>query len=105
MIPIRLAQAVTGNINGGVALVLGAGCSVQEPTNLQTAGDIAFSCYQKLINQGVIEDTDCAEPRNLSAIAEAVFAKTGSQSDLVAARVAISSGMLHRMMVTFSPRL
>ena len=64
-------------------LVLGAGCSNEEPTSLPLAGDLSHRCFRQLVNDGVLCEGDVEDPRDLTAVAEAVFRETGGQTDLV----------------------
>ena len=64
-------------------LVLGAGCSKEEPTSLPLSGDLSEECYRQLLADGILEGSDVSDPRDLSAVADAVFRKTGSQKELV----------------------
>lgn len=64
-------------------LVLGAGCSHEAPTSLPLSADLASECYRRLVADGIIAGEDVANPQDLSAVAEAVVAQTGSQRELV----------------------
>jgi hypothetical protein len=66
-----------------IALVIGAGCSLEHPTNLQLAGVYAEAAHRQLVQDGVLTDTDCPDPSDLSAVASSVVGKTGSQEALV----------------------
>lgn len=66
-----------------VALVVGAGCSLEAPTGLKLARTYAEDAHAQLLRDGVLADGDCIDPADLSALASAVFVKTGSQADLV----------------------
>ncbi|WP_157581714.1 hypothetical protein [Phycicoccus sp. Soil803] len=66
-----------------MALVLGAGCSLEAPTNLQLASAYSEDAHRKLVLDGVLDGTECGDPTDLSALASAVVAKTGSQAPLV----------------------
>ena len=56
---------------------------MEEPTNLPLSGDFSEECYRQLIADGILATGDVGNKRDLSAVAEAVFAKTGSQEALV----------------------
>ena len=64
-------------------LVLGAGCSSEHPTSLPLAGDLSEACFRQLVDDRVLCPGDVNNIRDLSAVAEAVVEKTGSQRDLV----------------------
>ena len=66
-----------------MVLVLGAGCSVEEPTDLPLSGDFAEDCHRRLCADGVLHDNEVSDHRDLSAVADAVSLKTGRQRDFV----------------------
>jgi hypothetical protein len=66
-----------------IALVVGAGCSFEPPTNLQLARAYAEEAYRRLVQDGELGADDCPDPSDLSALASAVVAKCGSQRPLV----------------------
>ena len=82
-LPSDLLHGIRAPSGGRVVLVLGAGCSNEEPTSLPLAGDLSENCYQQLVAEGVLGEGDVHDQRDLSAVAEAVYIATGSQSDLV----------------------
>jgi hypothetical protein len=82
-LPVDLLEAVAYPGGGRVVLVLGAGCSVDPPTNLPLAGALSRECYRRLVEDGVMAEDACDSPDDLSAVADAVFAATDSQRALV----------------------
>jgi hypothetical protein len=82
-LPPPLLQAISHPAGGRVVLVLGAGCSHEEPTNLPLTGELARHCHQQLVDNHVLAPGACAAPDDLSAVAEAVVAATGHQDALV----------------------
>ena len=64
-------------------LVLGAGCSAEDPTGLPLAGDLSAECCRRLIADGILTEDEVDDRRDLSAVAEAVYKKTGSQRELI----------------------
>ena len=66
-----------------MVLVLGAGCSYEPPTSLSLSGELSEECYRLLVEDGILSNGEVDDPRNLSAVAEAVFCKTGSQNELI----------------------
>lgn len=66
-----------------VVLVVGAGCSLEQPTGLKLARAYADAAYAQLVRDRVLSDGDCADPTDLSALATTVSAKTGGQTALV----------------------
>ena len=83
MLPISLLQAISARPRGRVAIITGAGCSVEKPTELPTAKAIALEAHERLLVDGVLNPGECANPADLSCVADAVFAKTGEQTPLV----------------------
>lgn len=69
--------------NGRMAVVVGAGCSVEAPTGLQLGSAYSRRAHLELVRDGVLELGDCADPDDLSSLASAVFTKSGSQRELV----------------------
>ena len=68
---------------GKLALVIGAGCSVEAPTSLPVAAGCSWEIHRRLIADGVLSNGDCADPSDLCCLADAVYAKTNSQGALV----------------------
>ncbi len=81
-VPAPLVAAVAQPGTGQIAIVLGAGCSMDAPTNLASASDYAKRAYRDLVEQRIIVD-GCCDREDLGALADAVFAITGSQEALV----------------------
>ena len=63
-------------------LVIGAGASVEPPTDLPTGADCSLEAHRRLRQDGVLP-ADSANPSDLSLVADDVFAATGSQRDVV----------------------
>ena len=82
-LPQQLLQAVASPGGGRIALVLGAGCSMEPPTGLPSGSASAQELHRILVAVGVLIEGDCPDPSDLSQLADAVFAKTNSQRDLV----------------------
>ncbi len=82
-IPAGLLQAVSFEGGGRLALVIGAGCSVEPPTDIPLAQALSTEAYRKLVEDGVLEDGECGDPDNLAVLASLIFQKTQSQRDLV----------------------
>jgi SIR2-like domain len=81
-IPPSLIAAVTRPGGDQIALVLGAGCSMDAPTNLETAGAYARRAYRELVARGLIP-AGCCDENDLGALGDAVFDEQGSQKHLV----------------------
>lgn len=82
-LPPELLQAVSAPGGGKIALVIGAGCSVEQPTNIPVSRVCSNDIHRRLIDDGVLQNGDCANPDDLSALADAVFSKRNSQRDVV----------------------
>jgi hypothetical protein len=82
-LPSNLLQAIAAPNGGQVVLILGAGCSVDPPTSLPVGRKASLDAHQKLLDNNVLQPGDCAHPEDLSALADSVWLKTGSQNDLV----------------------
>lgn len=64
-------------------IVMGAGCSIEEPSCLPDSKRCSRELWQKLLDDGVLASEDCADPDDLSCLADAVYARLGSQEQLV----------------------
>ncbi len=82
-IPAGLLQAVSFEGGGRLALVIGAGCSVEPPTDIPPARDLSTEANRKLVLDGVLGDGECTDPEDLALLASLIFRKTRSQDDLV----------------------
>lgn len=82
-LPSELLQAISAPGGGKIALVIGAGCSVEHPTNIPVSRICSTEIHRRLIDDGVLQDGDCSHPDDLSALADAVFIKRNSQQDVV----------------------
>ena len=82
-LPPRLLQAVSSPGGGRIALVLGAGCSVEAPTNMPISSRWSNEVHRRLVADGILLNNECTNPEDLSAVADAVFAKHGSQREIV----------------------
>ena len=63
--------------------MLGAGCSHEEPTSLPPSGHLSEECHRQLVADGILDEDEVEDKSDLSAVAEAVVAKTQSQRELV----------------------
>lgn len=82
-LPADLLHAVSAPGGGKIALVVGAGCSVEHPTSIPVASDCSKEIHRQLIADDILQDGDCADPADLSVVTDAVFAKKNSQLDVV----------------------
>lgn len=81
-LPADLLHAVA-ECQGRVTLVVGAGCSIEEPTGLKLASAYAAEAFRQLVLDGLLNETECDDPDDLSLVASAVLARNGSQAPLV----------------------
>jgi hypothetical protein len=63
-----------------LCLVLGAGCSIDPPTGLNTGSEYAVDAHRKLVDANVIGPADCADPSDLALLADVVFERTVPKS-------------------------
>ncbi|MHB8508523.1 MAG: SIR2 family protein [Candidatus Dormibacteria bacterium] len=82
-LPADLAHHLIQPGGGGVCLVIGAGTSMEAPTSLKSAASYAFTAHEELVREGVLDEHSCPRPDDLSQVADAVVAATGTQTPLV----------------------
>lgn len=63
-------------------LVTGAGSSIDWPTNLLSGGDYSEMAFDALVQDRLLGADACTNPRDLSLLADVVFAEHGSQRPL-----------------------
>ena len=51
-LPSAILHAISSDGGGRIVLVLGAGCSVEEPTDLPLSGDLSEDCHRRLCADG-----------------------------------------------------
>lgn len=81
-LPPDLLRDFADHGGGKVTLFIGAGCSLEAPTNLPLAADLSREVHRRLIQDGKLL-TGCDDPKNLSQVADAVFDEHGSQKPFV----------------------
>ena len=81
-VPPDLLQAVVSR-RGRVALVVGAGCSIEAPTRLKLSREYSLEVHRQLVADEVIQEGECQDVDDLSALAEFVAEKTGSKEAVV----------------------
>ena len=81
-VPPDILAAASDPAGGKWVLVIGAGCSVEPPTNLPAGATSARAAYRRLRADGLLSQ-DCADPDDLSTVADAIFTETGRQTALV----------------------
>jgi hypothetical protein len=82
-LPPNLLHAIAHLGGGRVVLVIGAGASVELPTNLPASRECSVEAHRSLVADGVIADGDCQDSEDLSCVADAVLDVTGKQGELV----------------------
>jgi hypothetical protein len=82
-LPDELLHAISSPGGGRVSLILGAGCSVEWPTNIPLASVLSREVHRRLVLNGILQEGDCENPGDLSLVADAVFAKRNSQRVVV----------------------
>ena len=81
-VPPAILGAASDATGGKWVLVIGAGCSVEPPTSLPASATCAEEAHRRLRTDGSLSQ-DCANPLDLSCVADAVFEETGYQTSLV----------------------
>ena len=69
--------------NGRIALIVGAGCSLDAPTSLELSSVYARRVHEALVADNVLTEGECTDPEDLSLLASLVFDKTGAQEPVV----------------------
>jgi hypothetical protein len=82
-LPTALLEAIAAAEGRRVVIVIGAGCSLEPPTNLPLADACSKEAHRRLVDDKVLTGGECANPSDLSALADAVVERTGSQRELV----------------------
>jgi NAD-dependent SIR2 family protein deacetylase len=82
-IPSQLLAAVGNHGGGRLVIVMGAGCSVEAPSSLPASDRCSREVWQELRDDEILGPDDCANSDDLSAVADAVYEKCGSQVELV----------------------
>lgn len=75
--------AAVATCQSRITLVIGAGCSIDPPTNLPSGRDLARCAYSALVANGLIAETDAIDRDDLTSVADAAFAATKSNDALV----------------------
>lgn len=81
-LPADLLHAATAR-DGRVALVVGAGCSLEAPTSLKLSWEYSRAAHEQLVADGVLAEGECPAPDDLSILASTVYAKYESQDHVV----------------------
>jgi len=81
-VPADLLHALA-ECQGRVVLVIGAGCSIEQPTGLKLSSVYAVEAMRQLVLDGVLDEGDCDRPEDLSLVASAVWERHGTQVPVV----------------------
>lgn len=81
-VPGDLLRAISERA-GRVTFVLGAGCSLEDPTGLELSSIYSKAIFDSLVADGELEHEECADPWDLSCVASAVHEKFGDQRRVV----------------------
>lgn len=76
-------KAAAARAGDQIVIVMGAGCSIEAPTDLPPAGALSERIHRTLVDNGVLTAGACPEPWDLSAVAQATLDATGSQRAVV----------------------
>jgi len=79
-LPPELLNAVASGSSGSLVLVIGAGCSVECPTQLPLSRKWSEETHRRLLADGVLSEGDCESPHDLSCLAESVHARVAHLS-------------------------
>lgn len=82
-LPTEILEAASSPAGGRLTLVVGAGCSAANPTDLPLGRACALEAHRRLVQDNVLEPGECPHPEDLSILAQTVFEKLGSQRELV----------------------
>lgn len=81
-LPPELLMQIAASGGSRVVLVTGAGASMEAPTSLKSGADYSEEAHEHLILDTVLQPGACADPRDLSVLADVVYGATGSQLEL-----------------------
>jgi hypothetical protein len=83
VLPEPILAAAVRRPLGGISIIGGAGCSFEDPTNIPLSRQCSEDAFRQLVLDGMLLETDCVDPTDLSKLADVVFAKFGTQQALV----------------------
>lgn len=83
MLPGPILAAAVHRPLGGISIIGGAGCSLEDPTNIPLSRQCSEEAFHQLVLDGLLLEGECADPSDLSKLADVVFAKFGTQQSLV----------------------
>ena len=76
-------QSLAAPGGGQVALVIGAGCSIEPPTAIPLARTLAADAERQLVLNGRLAANQCPDPQDLAGLATLIHQLTGGQAELV----------------------
>lgn len=82
MLPAEILQRITDAGGSRVVLVVGAGVSMESPTNFKSGTYYSREAHRRLVDDGVLDSGECPKPEDLSVLAETVYERHGSQKEL-----------------------
>lgn len=82
-LPPNLAHAFARGAGSDLVLVLGAGCSIEDPTCLKAASGLAFDLHEQMVRDHVFQNGQCTDPYDLATVADCVEKVTGSRTALI----------------------
>jgi hypothetical protein len=83
MLPASILATAVRRPLGGISIIGGAGCSFEEPTGIPLSRRCSEDAFHQLVLDGLLSEGECADPSDLSQLADLVFAKFGTQRPLV----------------------
>ena len=89
-VPSDLLGAIADPTGGKVAIIIGAGSSIEAPTRLPLSKKCAEDAHERLIADGVLVNGDCADPADLSALADAVYTKRNNKQEELVSRLPVT---------------
>lgn len=72
-------KAAAARAEEQIVIVMGAGCSLEEPTGLELAHELSERVHRILVANGILNAEAVTDPQDLSEVAEATVGATGSQ--------------------------
>lgn len=81
-LPPDILMHIAASGGSRVVLVTGAGASIEPPTSLKSGGAYSEAAHERLVLDTILQPGACAEPRDLSVLADVVHSINGSQLEL-----------------------
>lgn len=80
--PTEILQRIADAAGSRVVLVVGAGASMEPPTGFRSGAYYSREAHRRLVADGVLSDSECADPDDLSVLADVLYDKYKSQAEL-----------------------